>query len=394
MIWREVHILKIAKQITTIVVLAVLAMPLFAAEDDTKAYGQFHEFLEGIDQKSFAMMQDFLDQTDLTNRILSHQSVQPDVEEMFRSNFWNTIERGVASVLPPEGSTIKGELVQFAFENGQGQACVRFSYPNHDFQFHRFELRHDRRGRLKISDWFDSNRGQMFSALMGEELLSAKPTKEATRRLLSVAAPTDLQLFQATEILKAIRDRQPRRFFEIYDEFDEPLKREPWIAKNAVSMAHGLMDVDRFANSFKIFADVFADDPDMALLLSDYYLIVQDFEHAFTALQRFEQHFAVNEGSLPARLSAIALAAGNLEDAEKFAVKATTNEPGVELAWWSLLRARTAASDYEGALEALTYLEDNFGHRLDAAKLRRDKFRAFTKLASSQEFKDWRASRD
>ena len=386
--------MKIAKQITTIVVLIVLAAPLFAAEDETKAFGQFQGFLEGMDQKSFEMMQDYLDRTDLTNRILSHQSVQPDVEEMFRSDFWNIIERGVASVLPPEGSKVKGELIQFAFEDGQGRACVRFGYPNHHFQFQRFELRHDRRGRLKISDWFDSNKGLTFSALMGEELLTAKPTKEGTRRLLSIGTPTDLQLFQSTELLKAIRDRQAPRFFEIYNEFDDQLKKVPWIAKNAVFMAHDLKDIDRFARTLEIFADVFADDPDMALLLSDYYLIVQDYERALTALQRFEQHFAVNEGALPAKLSAIALAAGKLEEAETFAVEATTNEPTVELGWWSLLRVRTAAKDYQGALVALTYLEDKFGHRLDARKLRRDKFRAFTRLASSQEFKDWRAGRD
>lgn len=386
--------MKIAKQITTVIVLIVLATPLFAAADDTKAFGQFQGFLEGMDQKSFAMMQDYLDQTDLTNRILSHQSVQPDVEQMFRSDFWNIIERGVASVLPPEGSKVKAELIQFAFEDGQGQACVRFGYPNHDFRFHRFELRHDRRGRLKISDWFDSNKGLTFSALMGEELLTAKPTKEATRRLLSSGTPTDLQLFQAIELLKAIRDHQAVRFFDIYNEFDDQLRKVPWIAKNAVFMAHDLKDIDRFARTLEIFADVFADDPDMALLLSDYYLIVQDYERALTALQRFEQHFAVNEGALPAKSSAIALAAGKLEAAETFAVKATTNEPQVELGWWSLLRVRTAARDYQGALAALTYLEENFGHRLDARKLRRDKFRAFTKLASSQEFKDWRAGRD
>jgi len=373
--------MKIAKQITTVIVLIVLATPLFAADDDTKAFGQFQGFLEGMDQKSFEMMQDYIDQTDLTNRILSHQSVQPDVEQTFRSDFWNIIETGVASVLPPEGSKVKGELIQFEFDDGQGRACVRFAYPNHNFQFHRFELRHDRRGRLKISDWFDSNKGLTFSALMGEELLTAKPTKEATRRLLSIETPS-------------IRDHDAPRFFDIYNEFDDQLKKVPWIAKNAVFMAHDLKDIDRFARTLEIFADVFADDPDMALLLSDYYLIVQDYERALTALQRFEQHFAVNEGALPAKSSAIALAAGKLEEAETFAVAATTNEPQVELGWWSLLRVRTAAKDYQGALVALTYLEDNFGHRLDARKLRRDKFRAFTKLASSQEFKDWRAGRD
>jgi len=386
--------MKIAKQIGMVVVLTVLAMPLFAAEDDTKAFSEFQEFLAGVDQLSFEMIQDFLDKADLTNRILSHQSVQPDVEDMFRSDFWNVIETGILNVLPPKGSGVKGELIQFTFENGKGQACVRFAYPQHTYQFHRFELRQDRRDRLKIVDWFDSNKGLMFSAFMGEELLSAKPTKEVARSILSIKAPTDLQLFQATEMLKAIRDRQNPRFFEIYDEFDEQLRREPWIAKNAVNMARGLKDIDRFARTFEIFVDVFAEDPDMALLLSDFYLIVEDYEHAFTAMQRFEQHFAVNEGALPAKLSALALAIGKPEEAESFAVKATTNEPNVELGWWSLLRARSAAEDYQGALEALTYLEDNFGHRLDAAKLRRDRFRAFTKLASSQEFKDWRASRN
>ncbi len=386
--------MKIAKQIVTVVVLSVLATPLFAAEDDTKAFGQFQEFLQGVDQLSFEMIQDYLDQTDLTNRILSHQSVQPDVEEMFRGDFWNVIERGVLNVLPPQGSGVKGELIQFEFENGKGQACVRFRHPQHAYQFHRFELRQDRRGRLKIIDWFDSNKGLTFTAFMGEELLTAKPTKETTRKLLSINSPTDLQLFRATEIRKAIRDRQAPRFFEIYDEFDEQLKREPWIVKNAVNFAHGLKDMDRLAQAFTIFVDVFAEDPDMALLLSDFYLIVEDYEHAYASMQRFEQHFAVNEGALPAKLSALALATGKPEEAEKFAVKATTNEPSVELGWWSLLRARTAAKDYQGALEALTYLEDEFGHRLDAAKLRRDKFRAFTKLVDSQEFRDWRASRN
>ena len=386
--------MKLAKQIAIIVVLTALAMPLYAAEGDAKALGQFQEFLEGMDQKAFEMMQGYLDQTDLTNRVLSHQPLQPDVEAMFRSDFWNVIERGVLNVLPPEGSGVKGELIQFVFENGQGRACVRFSYPNHEFQFHKFELRHDRRDRLKVIDWFDSNKGLTFSAIMGEELLTARPTKEATRRLLLIKSPTDLQLFQATEMLKAIRDRQGPRFFEIYDEFDDQLKREPWIAKNAVYLAHVLKDIDRFARALEIFVDVFSENPDMALMLSDFYLIVEDYERSFVALQRFEQHFSVNEGSLPAKLSALALATGKPEDAEKFAVKATTNEPNVELGWWSLLRARAAARDYQGALEALTYLEDNFGHRLDAAKLRRDKFRAFTLLAGSQEFKDWRAGRN
>lgn len=386
--------MRASRAIVTSTVWMILAMPVFAAEDDSKAVGQFQAFLAGLNDQSFEVIAQHLDQTDLSNRVLGHQPIRADIEEMFRSDFWSIVERGVVNVLPPQGMDAKGELVRFSFENGQGQAVVRYRYPSYEFQFHVFDLRHDRRSRLKVIDWFDSNKGLMFSAFMAEELLTAKPVKEATRRLLSMQSPSDLQLFQATELLKAIRDREAARFYDIYDEFDGQLRREPWIAKHAVFMAHVLQDSGRFASALQIFAEVFLEDLDMALLLSDFYVAVEDYEKSFAAMQRFEQHFSVAEGSIPAKLSALALAIGKPDDAERYAVKATANEPSFELGWWSLLRARVAAEDFEGALEPLTQLEDRFGYRLDEAKLRRDKFRAFTKLAISQQFRDWRAARD
>ncbi len=384
--------MKTAKIIATTFVLAFFAMPLFAAEDDSKAFGQFQKVVEGINQRSFEMIQDAIDETDLTNRVLGHYVVQADVEQMFRSGFWGLIENGVMSGLPQQGSDVEAELVDFTFQDGLGRACIRFANPGYQFNYLAFDLRHDRRGRLKIIDWFDASKGQVFSSSIGEELLTAKPTKEATRRLLSMNAPTDLELFQATEILKAIRDRQAPRFFEIYDEFDERLKKEPLIAKYAVSSAKALQDGGRFAEAFEIFVEVHSDNPDLALVLSDYYMVGQNYEEAFASLRRFESNFPFEEGALPAKLSALALATGKPEEAEEFAAQATVDEPDLELGWWSLLRARAAAKDYKGALEPLQYLEENFGHRLDEAKLRRDKFRAFTGLAASQEFKDWRAS--
>lgn len=386
--------MKIAKQIATLVALAVLATPLFAAENDSKAFGQFQEVLQSIDQKSFEMFKKALDQTDLTNRVYSHQPVEDEVREIFRAGFWEIIEAGFLQNLPPPGSKTKAELVQFAFQDGRGRACVRFSRPNYEYTYQVFDLRHDRRGRIKIVDWFDSRDGQMFSADIGEELITLMPTKAATRKLLTNKNPTDLQLFQVTEILKATRDNQPPRFFEIYDGFDDPLKREPLIAKYAPVMAYMVKDVDRFMQAVEIFVDVYSEDPNQALKMSEYYLVVEEYEKSFEMLRRYHQNFAVKEGAIPAKLSALALAINKPEDAEKFAVEATVNEPTLELGWWSLLRARAASKDYQGALAALTYLEDNFEHRLDEAKLRRDKFRAFTQLANSQEFKDWRASRN
>ena len=385
--------MKIAKQIT-IVLLTILATPLMAAEDDAKAFGQFQSIMEGVDDFSFEPVRNAIDNTDMTNRIYAARLIEDEVRNILAGKFWQIVESGFLQSVPPPGSNVRWDLVEFVFKDGNGRASVRFSLPKYEYAFLVFDLRHDNRGRLRVVDWFDSRTGHMFTDEIAEELITLMPTKATTRRQLSVDSPSDLQLFQLTEILKAIRDDQPVRFFEIYDAFDDELRKEPVIAKNAVFMAFAIKDIDRFANVLEIFVQVYSSDPNFALVMSNFYVVIEDYEKSYEMLHKFHENFSANEGALPAKLSALALATGKAEDAEKYALEATSNEPTLELGWWSLLRARAGAGDSQGAIEALTFLEENFGHRLDAAKLRRDRFRAFRSLAESQEFKDWRARRD
>ena len=86
------------------------------------------------------------------------------------------------------------------------------------------------------------------------------------------------------------------------------------------------------------------------------------------------------------------MALGEFGQAQDFALGATRAEPDLELAWWTLLRTRTAAENYAEATEALTQLEDRFGHLLIPQTLRRDRF--LKVLIEQQEYKDWRAARD
>jgi len=385
--------MKFAELVATAVVFTMSTTPLIAAEDDAEAFGQFQEILRGIDDRSFESIQKAIDKTDMRNRVLSARQIEADVAQVFDGNFWQFVESGFAANLPPPGSKDGAKLVDFVFQDGKGKAAIRFTKPNFEFAFQVFDLRHDSRGRLRIIDWFDSGSGQMLSAEIAEELMILMPTKAATRKTVSIQNPTDLQLFQVTEIYKASRDMQPPRFFEIYDQFNEALKREPFIAKYAVFMAYLLKDSDRLAHALEIFVDVYSGEPSFALSMSDSYLAIGAYEQSYKLLDAFHQNFSVMEGALPAKLSALALAIGKPEDAEKFAVEATEDEPSLELGWWSMLRARSSAENYAGAIEALTQLEDNFGHRLDEATLRRDKFRGFANLVASEEYKGWRAGR-
>lgn len=386
--------MRIAKAVTTLVVLSIVAVPLFAANNDEKAFGQFQTILAGINGRNFAPVQAAIDQRDLTNRILNSRSIQPEARKALNDQFWEIIEGSFLQNLPSAKSGIKAQLVDFVFENGKGRAGVRFNQPNFEYAYQVFDLQYDSRSRLKIVDWFDTSKGQTFSAEIGEALVILMPTKAATRKLISIANPSDLELFQVTEIFKASRDRQPERFFEIYDEFSDAIKREPFIAKYAVLMAFASKDTDRFSHALEIFSDVYSQDANYALMMSDFLVRAQHYEQSYVALSRFHDNYSLKEGAMPARLSALALALGKTEDAEKYAVEATEDEPSLELGWWSLLRVRARAQDNAGAINALTYLEDNFGHRLDEAKLRRDKYQGFTVLVSSEEFKEWRAGRN
>ena len=371
----------------------LLVTPLLAAEDDAKARGQFNPILEAFNSRSFETLQPLLDKTDLTNRVIAVRPINNQVKEAFSAQFLSIVEVGFLYSIHGKESGAPGEVVEFKFENGIGRGVIRTRLPRHEYAYLVFDLRHDRRGRLKIVDWFDTRRGQTLTTSINELLIAMQPTKAETRGILSLPNPTDLQLFQATEMLKAARDAQAKRFFEIYDGFDDSLKQHPLVAKFAMRFAATGDDPDRFVDALQIFVDIYGDNESFASLIADYYMQVQAYDRAFESLKAFHRKFDVREGAVPARLSALALAIGEAEAAEQFAVEATTDEPSLELAWWSLLRARAGAGDFEGSIPALTYLEDNFGHRLDAAMLKRDPFRAFNGLAASEAFTQWRAGR-
>lgn len=386
--------MKCVNKIVVIVALSFLTLPLLAAEDDAKAAKQFQSILKGLNEHSFSPIQSALNRNDLAARIYGIRPVDVEARKIFDENFWQIVEEVFNGVTPSAESKVKGELVHFEFKNGVGRAVVRFKQPRYEYEYHDIQLRHDSRGRLKIVDFLSYNAGQTFSAEISEFLMVLLPKKDGTRRLIKAGNVTDRNLFQLTEILKAARDNDMARFFEIYDDLPEGLRREALIAKFAALIAVRGRDTARFAETFPIFYELFSSNTDYSLMFADLFLRLDGYEEGYESLLKFHDRMEIRDGATPARLSALALALGKPEDAEKYAVEATLDEPTLELGWWSLLRARSSAGDFAGATEALAHLENDFGHKLDAAKLRRDRFRGFISLAQSQEFRDWRAGRE
>ena len=132
-------------------------------------------------------------------------------------------------------------------------------------------------------------------------------------------------------------------------------------------------------------------EPLFSLMLLDYYFPTRQYEDALASLLRLYDRLDVEDAAMEARLSAATLVMGNTQDAEAHAEKALGLDPGLELAWWSALRARAALADFPRAVEALTRLENEFGYELEPDAL--DKDPGLKELLASEAYSGWLASR-
>lgn len=127
-------------------------------------------------------------------------------------------------------------------------------------------------------------------------------------------------------------------------------------------------------------------------MLLDYYFPSRKYDEAMQALLRLQSRLGVQDAAMAARLSAASLVLDNKEDAISYAEQAVRIEPGLELGWWSALRARTAMNQFDGAVAALDVLEKTFGYTLGPEAFENDP--SMADLLLSEEYEKWVASRE
>ena len=372
--------------------LVMLAPPGAVADDTETARLQFERIMQGLNDNSFARFNAATNEKVLTKRIFGGRMVGADVKRAFTQDFDGSIERLFAASFPESKSDILATIVDFRMRGNEGSAIVRYESSGYRYSYHVYEFELDAKGRIAITDWIDYYQGDRFSAEAGLALVMAMPGKPATRNLLDNKTISDRDAFQVGELFKAVRDKNGSRFFQIYDDLDEKLHGEKVIARLNLQLALQARDKARTESASQNLLQVSPDDALQSLRLVEFYIPMRRYQDAIDALVLLEEDLGIVDGALGSLKAMAALADGNAADAQTFARQATQAEPTLEVAWWSLLRARTAAEDYAGATEAMTRLEDDFGLTLDAQKLSRDRF--LKVLVDKPEFLAWRSSRD
>ena len=360
------------------------------AETD-RLRAEFQGIVQGLNDDSLEKFRRAVVQKDMLARIFASRLIEPDVKKSFTSSFAASLEQMFVASFPKSKKEILGTLIDFRFEGTEGRAVVRYAASGYRYSYHIYELGRDSRGRLVILDWIDYYQGGRFSDLAGEALVMAMPGKPAIRKMLMNKNLGDGDIFQLAELFKAVRDNKPDRFFQIYDGLKDVVLEEKVVVRASLGMALMARDKARIRNAVRMVVETNPGDPMFSLRLTEYYISTRQYQEAIDAVVALQDALGLKDGATESLKASAALAMGSTGDAEQYAVEATVVEPSLELAWWSLLRARTRAADYSGATEALTRLEDEFGHILDPQQLGRDRF--LKVLADKQEYLDWRASR-
>lgn len=388
---------RILASAAAVLVLALAPQLATAQSADAEMREQFEAIINGLNDNNFEQFQRAVNETALVNRIFGTRVIDADAREQFAAGFSGTLQELFVSSFPrartqaESGGEIIGTIIAFQFQDGQGRAIVRYAGKGYRFSYHSYELTRSR-NKLVIVDWFDYYNSSWFSEDVGDSLVRAMPAQASVRSIMKTPNPSDGQVFQVGELLKAVRDQNPRRYFQIYDGLEDVLRSEPHIVVLNYQFSRTLGDSARLDQAVQSLVAAFPGDALHSLGLSAYYIRRNLFNEAITELDRFESALGMKDGVSEAFKATSAMALGDFERAQAFALSATQVEPGLELSWWTLLRARTAAKDYTGATEAMTQLEDRFGHLLIPQKLRRDRF--LKALIDQQEYKDWRAERD
>lgn len=346
-----------------------------------------------LNSGSFDRLVRAIDDSDMLERIFGLRLIDGRLKRDFREQMSDAevFKRFIEGQYRDEAKDgMRARLLLVESRGDRGRAVVRFDLPFFQVNYLEYELRMEGRDQLRIVDWNNYLTGYSFSDDVGMSLVMRQPNKNAARKLIDFPGVREQQVFQAMEVMKAARDRNLDRFFQIYDGLDPDLKRQRFLLVAGLEATRNARKRRAQRRVLVEIARHHDDDPLLALSLLDYYFPDRQYDKALAALLRVRDRLRVEGGVMSARLSSTRLVMGEIEDAVALAEKAVAAEPDLELGWWALLRAQVATGDYATAMPALKQLQSKFGHTLDPDALSKDP--SLKKFARSAQYQDWFAA--
>ncbi len=379
-----------ARQTVFMIAALMLAVSVASAQQGATdpLQASFQKIVDDLNDNKLNSFVKAVDTKGMLDVSYSRRLIDQRVQEQFSETFDGQVKTMFTGSFPPSEGVILGKLVSFERQGDRATAVVRFDLSAYAYVYREFELRAGSGDSVRVEDWVDFFTGERLTDAVGDSLAMAMPGDSQTRSLLSPLQLTEVEIFQTRELFKAIRDKDAQRYFEILPGLDPRIQRHELVARTSVMLARAGRDKAQYRAALTIISDYYGGEPRYSAMLLDYQLPRKQYEQALLTLQRLKARLKTEDAAINSQLATLELILGNVDSASTHAEAAVSAEPGSELAWWAVLRTRTAAGQFDQAVEALAVLEDEFGHKLKGDALGRDS--GLAKLLETDQYKAWK----
>ncbi len=187
------------------------------------------EIVADLNRGSFEKLVESIDEDAMIERIFGLRLIDQKIKRDFREDLERDgrFEAFIGSQYQAEAKDgIKAHLLVVDSRGNRGRAVVRFDLALFQVNYIEYELELDDRNRMFVRDWTDYLWGHSMTERMGLTLVQAQPSKNSVRKLIDFRNVRDQQIFQVMEALKASRDFNSDRYFQIYDSLDPAMQRQ------------------------------------------------------------------------------------------------------------------------------------------------------------------------
>jgi tetratricopeptide (TPR) repeat protein len=326
----------------------------------------------------------------LLDRTFEGMSQDTDTIRKVRAGLDSALDK-VGSIMTRNlGQNTRLTFIRSRSINDEKHALVRIDMKERGINYLDFILGHDESGAIKILDWHNYAKGQLYTNSLRQALVLMLPhDKTLLGRLLGTSKVNRKTVRGFSELAQLSREGKFDQWLKKYNTLPENMKYSRIMLISRVLITSAMGAEDQYRTALRDVNTYIGDDPTLSLLLIDHYFYEGDYEATHKALNRLNKYTG-GDAAIDFLHANIYFTEKNYPESIKYAQLATQQDPSFEDSYWTLLNASIHEKKYQLAVNALKHLESEFGYVFDPEELSHQE--GYDEFVKSSTFARWKKS--
>ncbi len=280
----------------------------------------------------------------------------------------------------------KVKLIKQRFPGNLAEGTMRFDFGESGYGYIRFILK-EVNGKVRIVDWFDYARGQLYSKTLSSIIRSVAPRTGIIGRIQDIATNKRDEGKLLLELSNLVKAKEFVKIKEFYHKSKSQIEHSWELMTTILNSANMSGDEPFYFEVLKDIAKQFEGQTRASFMLMDYYFLEENWLKVIPILDGLSEEFDHNDaGIFYLKLNAY-VQAKDYEKAKLMGEKAIALERDFEEAYWGLVTVSIERADYQEAITALKRLESIFGFKFQTADFDSDPY--YSEFVKSAAYKRW-----